>query len=104
MYEQILTREEAIADIKKINFVLSDILTLGKIEQDTTRTDWPMPVEKDERIARYIDDLMFKYAYGWYLVEQNFTEQVESLIKFQAYLISHVGENIYINRRLMKSF
>lgn len=98
MDNQLLTKDEALSDIKKINLVLSHVLTFGAIERNTAITDWSTPVEKDKKICNFLDTIMHKYSYGWYIVEENLEEQVRSLIKFQEYLVSHIGDCISINR------
>lgn len=99
MDKEILTEKEALSDIKNINLVLSHILTFGKIQKNETIVDWPTPIKKDKKIHAFLEGIMDKYCYGWYIVDQEqVKEQVDSLIKFQEYIISHIGKEISINR------
>ena len=83
---------EKLMDIKVLAELKLDIINNGKIRQTETMCDGfrePFECEEDKCRAKGLYSVMKKYAYGWYIAEETLEEQLQSITRFEEYILSN---------------
>ena len=70
--------DEKLMDIKVLAELKLDIIKNGKIRKEDV-----------DRIEN-LDSIMNKYTYGWYIAMETLEEQLQSITKFEQYILSIV--------------
>ena len=84
---------EKLIDIKVLTELKLDIIKNGKIRQtETMCCGFREPFECEEDISRVkgLHSVMDKYTYGWYIAEETLEEQLQSITKFEQYILNKV--------------
>ena len=82
---------EKLMDIKVLAELKLDIIENGKIRQtETMRGGFrePFECEEDRDRVKGLYSVMDKYTYGWYIAEETLEEQLQSITKFEQYILS----------------
>lgn len=84
---------EKLMDIKVLAELKLDIINNGKIRQTKTMCDGfrePFECEEDKGRVKGLYSVMNKYAYGWYIAEETLEEQMQSITRFEEYILNQV--------------
>ena len=84
---------EKLMDIKVLAELKLDIITNGKIRQMPKELDgfeYPFPCKEDEHRIKRLQSVMDKYTYGWYIATETLEEQLQSITKFEQYILNTV--------------
>lgn len=82
---------EKLMDIKVLAELKLDIIKNGKIRQmakDSNGFEYPFPCKEDEGRIKSLESVMEKYTYGWYIATETLEEQLQSITKFEQYILS----------------
>lgn len=85
---------EKLMDIKVLAELKLDIIKNGKIRQmkkgfdGVEYVEYPFPCKEDEGRIRGLESVMDKYTYGWYIATESLEEQLQSITKFEQYILS----------------
>lgn len=99
---KVLSVQEAIKDVYVITKFIDGYRKNGRIksEYEVTKRDDEFGWNKvssckaDMQRISILQNLMDKYHYGWYIPKESITEQLKSLVDFQSYILSHIGERV----------
>lgn len=83
--------DEKLMDIKVLTELKLDIIKNGKIRQMEKYFDGfkcPFPCEEDEGRIKGLESVMDKYDYGWYIATETLEEQLQSITKFEQYILN----------------
>ena len=84
---------EKLMDIKVLAELKLDIIKNGKIRQTEMVCGGfrePFECEEDRDRVRGLYSVMDKYTYGWYIATETLEEQVQSVTKFEQYILNTV--------------
>ena len=82
---------EKLMDIKVLAELKLDIIKNGKIRQTETMCGGfrePFECEEDRDRVKDLYSVMDKYTYGWYIATETLEEQLQSITKFEQYILS----------------
>ena len=82
---------EKLMDIKVLAELKLDIIKNGKIrqmEKDFDGFEYPFPCKEDEGRIKGLESVMDKYTYGWYIATETLEEQLQSITRFEQYILS----------------
>lgn len=85
--------DEKLMDIKILAELKLDIIKNGKIRQmpnDFDGFEYPFPCKEDEHRIKGLESVMDKYTYGWYIATETLEEQLQSITKFELYILNKV--------------
>lgn len=85
--------EEKLKDIKILMDLKLDIIKNGKIrqmEKDFDGFKYPLVCNEDESRVKGLESVMNKYNYGWYIATETLIEQLQSITKFEQYILGTV--------------
>ena len=85
---------EILMDIKVLTELKLDIIKNGKIrqtkEEDVDGLRYPFACKEDLDRVKGLESVMEKYTYGWYIATETLEEQLQSITKFEQYLLSKI--------------
>ena len=85
---------ELLMDVKVLAELKLDIIKNGKIrqtkEKDFDGCRYPFPCREDESRINGLDSIMDKYTYGWYIATETLEEQLQSITKFEQYILNKI--------------
>ena len=87
-----LNMGDKLMDIKVLAELKLDIIKNGKIRQTEEMYQGlrePFVHEEDEDRVKGLESVMDKYVYGWYIAEETLEEQLQSITRFEQYILSN---------------
>ena len=81
---------DKLMDIRVLAELKLDIIKNGKIrqaEKDSDGFEYPFPCKEDEVRVSGLYSVMDKYTYGWYIATETLEEQLDSITKFEQYIL-----------------
>ena len=84
---------EKLMDIKVLIELKLDIIKNGKIRQTETMCEGvrePFECEEDKGRVKGLYSVMDKYTYGWYIAKETLDEQLQSITKFEQYILNRI--------------